>query len=637
MLLDLRDGIRNSKWLKYILVGVICVPFALVGIGSYLGNHGPDYAAKVNGQKVSYNTFESAHRQAQAEITQELGGRIPEGLNLGSMVNSRAMEAVVQQEVLRQSTAGKGFAIDDDYLANQLITAEAFQEDGTFSKDRYEAYLQSQGVSAAEFETQFRSTLLQRQFQLGVVGTGFALQDENELTQSLRSQQRDVSMITLNTQEKADSLEISDEEVNTYYNENTASFNNPEKVKVEYLELKIDDLKDTVEVSDEELAAYFEQTKSQWVTPEKRAASHILLAVDRDASTSDVEEKQTLANELVERINAGETLASIAPTVSDDPGSAENGGSLGEFGRGVMVPEFEEAVYSMNVGELSAPIRSDFGFHIIQLDDIVPEKGQTFEEIKDELKDQYQTEQAELKYSEASNLLANASYENNDSLQPAAEEAGLELQTSDWLDQNSLDGIGVHRQVLAAALSDDVLNNGSNSEVLEVGDNHAIVLRTIDHQEAEPKPVDEVREDIVKLVQNQKATEELQALADTLIGELEGGAEASVLASENGGEFSETVSVGRSDSELDRAVVQKLFTMPKPGSEGASYDKISSLDGNVVVLVFSGVGQDAEAETQEPAASSMPAYAELQSLMRAIQDAADIERNEMLLSPPEHQ
>ena len=637
MLLDLRDGIRNSKWLKYILVGLICVPFALVGIGSYLGNNGPDYAAKVNGQKVSYNAFESAHRQAQSEIAQELGGRIPEGLNLGSMVNSRAMDSVVQQEVLRQSTAEKGFAIGDEYLANQLITAEVFQEDGAFSKERYEAYLQSEGVSAAEFETQFRSTLLQRQFQLGVVGTGFALQDENQMLQSLRSQQRDVSLITLNTQAKADSLEITDEEVETYYSENTASFNNPEKVKVEYLELKIDDLKDTVEVSDEDLAAYFEQTKSQWVSPEKRAASHILLAIDRDASASDVEEKQTLANELIERINGGETLASIAPTVSDDPGSAENGGSLGEFGRGVMVPEFEEAAYSMNVGELSAPIRSDFGFHIIQLDNIVPEQGQTFEEIKDDLKDQYQTEQAELKYAEVSNLLANASYENNDSLQPAAEEAGLELQTSDWLDQNTQEGIGVHRQVLAAALSDEVLNNGSNSEVLEVGDNHAIVVRTIEHQEAEPKPVDEVREEIVKLVQNQKATEELQALADTLIADLEAGADASELATEHGGEFNETVSVGRTDTELDRAVVQKLFTMPKPEAGGATYGKVSSLDGNIVVLAFSGIGTDTEAETEEPVASSMPAYAELQSLMQAIQEDAEIERNELLLSPPEYQ
>jgi len=344
MLLDLRDGIRNSKWLKYILVGIICVPFALVGINSYLGGHGPDYAAKVNGEKISVYSFQNAYNQARSQIAQSFGGRLPEGLNLGSMVNNQAMDSVVQQEVLRQTTTGNGFAVSDDELAQQLVSNPAFAVDGVFDKELYSRQLQSMGVGPTEFEEQFRSDLLLRQFRDGVVSSGFALKSENELTQSLHNQKRSVSTISLNTQAKAETIEVTDEEITAYYDANTAAFNNPEKVKVEYLELNTEGLKETLEVSDEELEEYFDDNKSQWVAPEKRDASHILLAVDRDASNSDVEEKRELADEIMARIAAGETLASIAPDVSDDPGSAANGGSLGEFGRGVMVPEFEEVV-----------------------------------------------------------------------------------------------------------------------------------------------------------------------------------------------------------------------------------------------------------------------------------------------------
>jgi len=326
MLLDLRDGIRNSKWLKYIFVGLICVPFALFGIGSYFGNHGAGYAAKVNGQEVPVYAFQTAAQQSQLQIQQTFGGRLPAGIDLRSMVNNQAMDTVVRQEVLRQSTADNGFAVGDEDLAQQILTIDSFVVDGRFDKERYTQFLQSRGMSAQEFEDQYRSDLVMQQFRNGVVATGFALSDENKRIDSL-----------------------TDAEVQSYYDDNIQTFNNPQKVMVEYLELKIDDVKDDVEVTEEDLEGYFEQNKARWVVPEKRDASHILLAVDSDASDSEVAEKKAIADELIARIAAGETLASLAPEFSDDPGSADNGGSLGEFGRGVMVSQFEEVAYAMDV------------------------------------------------------------------------------------------------------------------------------------------------------------------------------------------------------------------------------------------------------------------------------------------------
>lgn len=637
MLLDLRDGIRNSKWLKYVLVGIICVPFVFFGVSSYFGNHGPDYAAKVNGQKVSVNAFQSAAQQSQIQLQQSFGGRLPQGVDIGSLVNNQAMDTVVRQEVLRQSTVGNGFAVGDEHLAQQILSIDSFTVDGVFDKERYSNFLQSSHMTATDFEEQYRSDLLMQQFRDSVVSTGFALGDESQLLEALRTQKRQASFIKLETQAKADSLEITDEEVQSHYDENIASFNNPEKVKLEYIELKVDDLLASVDATDEDLEAYFEQNKNQWVVTEKRSASHILLALDSDASDSDVEEKRAEADALVARIGAGETIAALAAEFSDDPGSAENGGSLGEFDRGVMVPAFEDVAFAMEEGTVSDPVRSDFGFHIIQLDKIIPEEGQSFAEVKDVVEEQYRTQRAETSFFEVSDTLSNASYENNDSLQPAADETGLELQTSDWIDRNSAEGIGAFPQVLGAALTDDVKNNGLNSDVLAVGENHAVVVRTIEYAEAEPKALDEVREDIIKLVQTEKATEELTELADSLVTELEGGAEAAALAEEHEGEFTETAAIARDATETDLRLVRELFTMPKPEGDAVSYRRAADSNGDIVVIAFSGIEASAEEAPAEVSGSSVPAIAEYDALVNAIEEDAEIERNDALLSPAPYQ
>ena len=195
MLLDLRDGIRNSKWLKYVLVGIICVPFVFFGVSSYFGNHGPDYAAKVNGQKVSVNAFQNAAQQSQIQLQQSFGGRLPQGVDIGSLVNNQAMDTVVRQEVLRQSTVGNGFAVGDEHLAQQILSIDSFTVDGVFDKERYSNFLQSSHMTATDFEEQYRSDLLMQQFRDSVVSTGFALGDESRQLEALRNQMRQASFI----------------------------------------------------------------------------------------------------------------------------------------------------------------------------------------------------------------------------------------------------------------------------------------------------------------------------------------------------------------------------------------------------------------------------------------------------------
>ncbi len=642
MLLDLRDGIRNSKWLKYLLVTVICIPFALFGIGSYFSGGGPDYAAKVNGEKVSLGAFQNAYQTENARMRQMFGGQIPEGFNSVSMIGNQAMNSVITQEVLRQSTVDNGFAVSDESVASNLFAIEAFNVDGKFDPERYQMQLQSMGVSAAEFEEQYRVDLVMQQLQNSIVSTGFSLPDEERLVKSLRDQKRNLSYISMDLAKKAETIEVSDEDIATYYDDNVSQYNNPEKVIVEYIELNIDDLKADIEVTDADLNGYYDANKTQWVAPELRDASHILLSLDSDASDGDVEEKQGEALALIERLNSGESFEDLAREFSDDTGSAENGGSLGEFGEGVMVPAFEEAAFSMAVGELSAPVRSDFGFHIIRLDNIIGERGKSFEEVKEEVEDLFRAEAAENRFYEVSEQLQNAAYENSDSLEPAAEETGLQVETSDWIDSTTTEGLGSNRQVLAAALTDDVLNNGLNSETVELGEYHSVVLRTLEHEPPSPKPLDEVKADIQLALQNERATEQLTELANKIVEDLAAGGDPAEIAGANEAEYHETQSVSRSSTEVDRELVRTVFTMPKPDTTGPVYETVTTSDGNMAVAIFSGVETSEASDTTEEATDDTPAGpqasplvslgpTEFQSFVSTLEQRADIVKNEALL------
>lgn len=637
MLLDLRDGIRNSKWLKYLLVTIICIPFALFGVNSYFAGGGPDYAAKVNGEKVSLGTFQNAYQNENARMRQMFGGQMPEGLNTVSLVGNQAMSAVITQEVLRQATVDNNFAVSDEDVATGLFSIEAFNVDGRFDKERYQLQLQSMGLSPAEFEEQYRVDLVMQQLQNSVLATGFSLPDEESRIRQLREQQRNLAYISLDVAKTAETIEVSEADISTHYDDNTNLYNNPEKVTIEYIELNIDDLKSDIEVTDEDLRSYYDQNKTQWVAPEQRDASHILLSLDSDASDSEAEKVQTQAQELIDRINAGEAFEDLAKEFSDDSGSAENGGSLGEFGEGVMVPEFEEAAFALTEGEISAPVRSDFGVHIIRLNKIIAERGKTYDEVKDEVENLYRTETAENRYFEVSEQLQNAAYENSDSLEPAADETGLEVKTSDWIDSTTTDGIGSNRQVLAAALSDDVLNNGLNSETVELDEYHSVVLRTVEHEPPAPKALEEVTDDIRVAIQTERATEQLNELADKIVEQLQGGGDAAAIATENDGTFNDTVAVARSSNEVDRALITTLFTMPKPAEGQAGYETLTLSDGNLAVAIFSGISETEEATEEEAPDANAPPLVntgpiEFQSMVSSMEQRADIVRNEALLS-----
>jgi len=634
MLLSMRDGVKNSKWLKYIIIGVISVPFVLFGIGSYLGGGGDYHAARVNGNDVSLRVYEQIYAQQRDRLRQAFGGQIPEGLG-GEFLRQQALDTAITQEVLLQHADSNGYALSDEQLAREISSAAAFDAGNGFDRDMYQRQLQSMGLSIPQFEQQMRRDVAMGQLRRGVSLSAFSLPGERQRLAELRAQQRRVGLITFPLAPLMADIQPGDDELREYFDAAQLRYQHPEKVRVDYIELRVDDLAAEIDIVDEDLRALYEQTRGNYLVPEERSASHILLSLDGGDDESVVAEAKALRA----RIESGESFADLAREYSTDPGSAEQGGSLGSFARGVMVPEFEEAAFSLDIGEISQPVRSDFGVHLIRVDQITAERGKTFDEVRGELETDFRRREAGNLFFDRVEQLGNAAYENSGSLQPAADASGLSIGSSDWIDANSGDGIGRFAEVRRAAFAAEVFGKGLNSEVLELADDHVVVLRVKEQQAARPKTFDEVRDEVAEALRRERAEVLLEERVTAALAALRDGAEPQAVAAERAGEWMPPQWVGRDGGgEVAPAAVQRLFRLPQPG-EAPVYGEAALPGGDRALLVFSELrsGEIEEQPAQQIAqAEQRRGSVEYGALIETLRSRAEVERNLALLEELEN-
>jgi len=283
MLLDLREKVRNSKPIKYTLITVICIPFALVGIGSYLTGGSQPPVASVNGEEISQISLEQAYRYQRSQMARMFGGQIPEGLASDTLLREQARDQLIDQQVVQGAVESAGFAVGDETLARSIQNNPSFQVDGQFNQEAYLRTLQSGGRTPAQFEQDLRSQTALSQFSEGLVESGFTLPGEATRVSELSRQIRNVDVLTLSIDATKESIEISDDQVQAHFEENADTFQFPERAKVQYIELNSTDQADAIDILDEDAMAYYETNKRSYVTPEQRTASHILLEADGDS------------------------------------------------------------------------------------------------------------------------------------------------------------------------------------------------------------------------------------------------------------------------------------------------------------------------------------------------------------------
>ena len=630
MLQAIRD--RSKGFLAGLIIAIICVPLALVGLESYFTTNIEDFVARVGDEEITQNEYQRQFSQYRQSMGRQLGDNVDPSFFDQLIVKREFLDRLIQRSALLQSLDRSGYAVPDRAVRSEIANVDAFQVAGQFDPNQYQLMLSAQGMTPAEFQAQVREDLLVSQLPAAVAATSLATPAQVDAAIRLEDQQRAATYVVVDAGEFSDDVEVSEEEITAWYEENGDRYQTQEEVVVEYVELTTGDYAPQVEVDEDLLKERYELQRARYVTPERRLASHILLTVDDgETEASEVEQARALA----ERARAGETFADLAREFSQDPGSAEIGGDLDWVEPGMMVEAFEEALFALSVGEISDPVVSEFGVHVIELRDLEESRGKSFDEVREELADEVREAEAERLFVSEQDRLLDLTYEDQTSLNLAAEELDVEIQQSEPFTRAIGTGIAAERVVRDAAFATATLEDGVNSDLITIGDDRALVLRVLSHRLPERRPLDEVREDIEVEVRNNKAKEQASKLAESLLDRVNAGEAMDEVAASMEREYTDTGLVGRRAFDTVNAqLLNEIFKMPRPNPEtGDSIVQLVNYAGDQYAVVSLNQVQDGlpgEADTDRRRAlavrlASANAQSEIRELSEAVRGSMQIE------------
>ena len=627
MLQSIRD--RATGWIAWVIVIFISIPFALWGVQEYAGVGGPVVAANVNGTDIPLRSLQEGVQKERSQLQRALGEAASQFID-DETLRARVLQRMIDDELRRQGAYTAGFRAGDAQVVAQIGGMEAFIRDGKFDRQQYERLLRHNGYTSKQFEELLRNDLVTNQLVQGVVATAFATPAESAAYLRLREQSRDFRYAVISPI-AAEQVAVSEEEVAKEYEANRSLFMEPEQLKVAYLELTLDAVAAAVEVDETELERFYQEQKDDYRREEQRRASHILLPLEEGADQAADDKVRADAMSLYERIREGEDFAALAKGHSKDPGSAESGGDLGFFGRGVMVGPFEEEVFSMKAGELSEPVRTDFGYHVIRLEEVRAGESKTFAEVRDEVERNYRRREAEEPFLDRMERLANLTFENPTTLNVAAEELDLTVQTSDWFSRDEGPGVAAERKVRAAAFEEDVLERGNNSTPVELAERH-LVLRLVDRKPAAAKPLAEVREAIVGQLRARAARKAATDAGEAMLNALREGGDLAALAETRGAELMTVAAARRDAGEAPKSVMGAVFRLPRPADGAVVAEGVALNDGGYAVVQLTGVADGdsgalsaAERRSEAQALARGAGEVELDDLMAGLRARADIE------------
>jgi peptidyl-prolyl cis-trans isomerase D len=639
MLQQIRE--RAQGWIAWAIIALISIPFALWGIQSYLGVGSQPVAAAVNGVEITQRELDLRSQETRMRLRERLGASYRPELFDEQTMRAQVLDRMIQDNLLLQVAHGIGLRASNQELRTAIMTNPAFQKEGRFDNATYERMLELQGMRPPQYEDSLRQRIVGTQLQRAVLASELATPKEVEDAVRLDRQERRVSFVRVPKSEVASDGPLEDAEIQTYYEAHQERFQTPERVKLSYLLLDANSLDSSQSADADALRQRYQEEKARFTEPEKRRARHILITLDPGADAEAEAAAKARVEELRARIEAGEDFAELAKTQSQDPGSAGQGGDLGLFQQGVMDPAFDKAVFALAQGELSAPVRSQFGYHLIRVDEIEPERVKPFEEVREQLAAEVAKSNSEGLFFDWAERLANLTYENPDSLQPAADALGLKVETSDWVTRTGGGtGILANPKVIAAAFSDDVLKEGRNSELIEPERNvlQAVVLRSIEHEEAAVKPLDQVRDEIVGILRGERAAAAAKTAAEAMVERLKAGEALAAVAGER--PVTELGLVGRNAPGVPPGVRTLAFTLPTPAAGAASYGIDTLADGDSVVVAVTEVtdgvvdqlneAQRTQARTELERATGNAYY---DALVEDLQTRAKIERKPIAESP----
>ncbi|MDP2826502.1 MAG: SurA N-terminal domain-containing protein [Sulfuritalea sp.] len=502
------DFVRNNKKITQGFLVLITLPFAFWGVDSFVRNAdvGANIAS-VGGRTITRQELQSALREQQERMRTQLGGKVDPALFESAQMRRAVLDSLITQRLLAEQARTARLAVSDEQLVQFIAGVPSLQENGKFSKERYEALVAAQGMSKEMFEARLRQDMAMQQLMLPVTEAGITGQAAAGRWLATQLEQREIGELLLLPETYAGQVKLAADAVQKHYEANRKQFELPEQVRAEFLVLSREALTAQAVIGDEEVKAYYQSHVDRYKGAETRRASHILIQAAKDAPEADAKAARAKAEELLAQLQKTPgDFARLAKQNSQDPGSAAKGGDLDWFGRGAMVKAFEETAFTLKEGQTSGVVRSDFGFHIIRVTGVRPERVKPLEEVKTEIQAELKRETGMKKYAEAAEAFGNTVYEQADSLKPAAEKWKLEIRQTPWLVKGDKLSAPFDNAKLAAALfSDDGLKNKRNTEAVEVAPGTLVSARALEHKPAALQPLDTVKGNIEKHLVREEA------------------------------------------------------------------------------------------------------------------------------------
>ncbi len=509
------DFVHKNKRIVQFILALLVLPFAFVGVDSYVRNmSGDNDVATVGGQSITPQEFENALRSQQEQMRRMLGKNYDPAMFDNPEVRQQVLDGVVNQRLLQVASQNLKLTAPDTQLSKTILEIPDFQDGGKFSQARYDEVLKANGLTRLSYEQRLRGDLAQQPLQDVLARTNFASTAQVGLYQKLTEQAREIQVATIEVNAYLAQAKVDDAQIKAEYEKNPDSYRAPEQVKIEYLQLNQATFQSAVTTSPEELKAEYDKRIKEFSAPEERRASHILLSFEKDEKgqpkAASKEAAKAEADALMKQLaNAtADKFAELAKQKSKDPGSAVQGGDLGFFGRGQMVKPFEEAVFSMKAGEVRGPVESDFGYHIIRLTETKAERTRALDEVRPQIESELKTQKAAKLFNENAEKFQNRVYEQGDSYARIAEELKLTPKKTDWLTRAQVQALAAGNQKFAQTVfSPANVAAKKNSEGIDLGNNSLISARVLEYKPSAVRPLDEVKAQISQQLQRRQATE----------------------------------------------------------------------------------------------------------------------------------
>lgn len=591
MLQRIRDNASGP--VSYAVVALISLVFGVWGIGSYFTDSPNPVVASVGGTDITKYQLQQAYDQRYQRLQQLMGENFKHDMVKPEEFRRDVLEGLIQQAALSQYADSHGYRVTDQELLQKLSSDKRFQVDGKFSTERYRALLAQARMVPGAYEANVRHEMRVDQLRQGLLDTSFVTHREVALDYRLQHQRRDLTWLEFSADTYKDQVKVTDEQIAAYYNKHKQDYLTPERVKLAYVDLERSNLTPAKKPETKFLKALYDQEKdTRFKTPERREARHILVRID---DKTDADAARVKIQKLAQELKNGAKFSKLAEEQSDDDSTAKKGGQLDWVSRGTMVAAFEQALFALKPGQVSKPVRTDFGWHLIKLEAVEPAKEKPFDdpEVQTELLNTYRSQERDERYKQMTERLDNLSFEAPESLKLLADDLKLKIQTTDWLTRDGVEatGLGKYQKVRDAAFTDSVLKDKLNSTPIQLGGDRQVVIRIAKREAAEQQPLEDVKSEIRTQLRDKAAAEKARDAAQVALKAVQSGKALNSVAEETKAQTNTSGWVTRDDKKVNSAVLDEVFALPHPQDDKPSTGLATLSDGGVAVVVLSAVDQ----------------------------------------------